>query len=98
MAQRIPFEDPTMRAYYEGFQQRLKELREARGLTQPKMAKALGCSLDNYKKYESRDKSKFPLHLLEQLSVITDRSLEFIVTGTEAPARNVSAFRRRAAS
>jgi transcriptional regulator with XRE-family HTH domain len=90
-------EDPTITAYYEAFQARLRFLRERKGLSQPAFAKALGCPPANYKKYEKRSKSKFPPHLLEQLSRLTDSSLEFIVLGT-GDTSNIRQFRRQRAT
>ncbi len=72
-------EDPAERAYHETFRARLVGLRNDLGYSQPQMAEALGLSLDNYKKYETR--SKFPPHLFNKLALVTHRPLEYIVTG-----------------
>ena len=66
-------------AYYATFRQRLKEMRTQLGYSQDEMALALGLSKANYQKYE--DRSKFPLHKLEQLSLVTHQSLDYWVTG-----------------
>lgn len=55
------------------------------------MAEALDIPLVNYKTYEKR--SKFPLHLIDKLALVTHRDVEFIVTG-RSTARMLS---RRAA-
>lgn len=81
---------PTERAYYSDFRQRLVATRRRLEWTQQEMATALGIELENYKKYERR--SKFPLHLIEQLALVTHSEIDFIVTG-----RNVSRFSRREA-
>ena len=65
--------------YYVDFRRRLKDLKDDLGYTQDQMAKALGMSKANYQKYE--DRSKFPLHKLEQLALVTHQTLDFIVTG-----------------
>lgn len=66
-------------AYYDEFRHRLKDLREELRYTQDQMADALGLSKATYQKYE--DRSKFPLHKLYQLALVTHQSLEFILTG-----------------
>lgn len=79
---------PTERDYHAAFRERLIATRNRLEWTQAKMASALGIELENYKKYERR--SKFPLHLIEQLALVTHSEIDFIVTG-----RNVRAFVRR---
>lgn len=81
----------TERAYYDDFRSRLIATRARLNWTQQQMATALGIELANYKKYERR--SKFPLHLIEQLALVTHSEIDFIVTG-----KNVKAFTRRSAS
>lgn len=66
-------------AFIAAFIKRTRQLRKARGLTQAKMAIAMGLSVDAYRKYETR--SPMPVHLLERFSIITGRGIEFIVTG-----------------
>jgi transcriptional regulator with XRE-family HTH domain len=70
---------PSEREYHEAFRRRLVQTREDLGWSQADMAKAIGVSLDRYKKYEIR--SKFPLHLLEQLSLVTHRDVAYWITG-----------------
>ena len=65
--------------YYSAFRERLKAIRLDLGFSQEQMALALGVSLAVYQKYEVR--SKFPPHLLEKLSLISQRDIGFIVTG-----------------
>ena len=65
--------------YYEQFRERLKAIRLDLGFSQEQMAIALGISLAVYQKYEVR--SKFPPHLLEKLSLISQRDIGYIVTG-----------------
>lgn len=81
---------PSERQYWHEFRQRLVGLRDQLGWSQADMAKALDIPLTNYKSYEVR--SKFPVHLLEKLALVTHRDVDFIVTG-----RNVRELRRRAA-
>lgn len=69
----------TERQYYQGFAARLKTARLAMGLSQPKMALALGLEYENYKKYEQR--GRYPLHAVERLALVTQRSVEFWITG-----------------
>lgn len=78
----------TEREYHEAFRSRLVTLRESLGWTQPQMAKALGITVTNLKKYETT--YKFPPHLYEQLALITRRDIHYIVTGV-----NVRQLRQR---
>lgn len=72
--------EPSSSAYYEAFRARLKTFREKElGWSQAKMAGALGLSKANYAKYE--DRSKFPLHKLEQLAGLMRISIDELVTG-----------------
>lgn len=73
------------RAFYEAFRIRLKAFRTDLGWSQAKMAKALGLSKANYAKYE--DRSKFPLHKLEQLASVTHTSIEYVVTGSRTKTK-----------
>ena len=74
------------RDYYESFRDRLKAIRLDLGFSQDQMAVALGISLAVYQKYEIR--SKFPPHLIEKLSLISQRDIAYIVTG-RGPALRV---------
>lgn len=71
--------DQSPGVYYETFRARLKAWRENLGYSQERMARGLGMTKANYQKYE--DRSKFPLHKLEALSIVVHLSIEFIVTG-----------------
>lgn len=71
--------------YYVAFRARLKTLRTDLGYSQEEMATALGLSKANYQKYE--DRSKFPLHKLEPLALVTQTSIEFVVTGRARKAK-----------
>lgn len=87
---------PGERQYWDEFRKRLVTLRLSlkrgdRSWSQADMAEALDIPLTNYKSYEQR--SKFPLHLVDKLALVTHRDVEFIVTG-RAPVRE---FRRRVA-
>lgn len=73
--------DETRSAYRAGLTARLRRLREAKGWTQAQMAVALGIPEERYRKYEGR--SWLPIYLLEQLSLVTGRSIHFIVTGRD---------------
>lgn len=70
---------PSEREYYDSFKKRLKSLRDSLDWSQADMASALSIPLVNYKSYERR--SKFPLHLVERLALVTHRDVDFIVTG-----------------
>lgn len=72
--------------YYDQFRERLKAIRLELGFSQEQMAIALGVSLAVYQKYEIR--SKFPPHLLEKLSLISQRDIGYVVTG-RGPALRV---------
>lgn len=79
------------RNYYAALRSRLVSTRHQLDWSQADMANALGIPLANYKKYEVR--SKFPLHLVERLALVTHRDVEYIVTG-----KNVRQLRSVAAS
>lgn len=94
MAKSAKSEDPAERVYHEAFRARLVGLRLDLGYSQSEMAEALGLSIDNYKKYETR--SKFPPHLFNKLALVTHRPLEFIVTGQGPNIRTVARRHTRA--
>lgn len=75
-------------AYYEAFRQRLKEFRAELNYSQTEMAQALGMTKANYQKYE--DRSKFPLHKMEALALVTRKPLHFIVTGRKPKTGHLS--------
>lgn len=83
----MPGPAPSTRGYYDGFKRRLIGLRKALDWTQEDMAEALGIPLVTYKSYERR--SKFPLHLLEQLARVTHRDIAYVVSG-KAKLRQVA--------
>lgn len=87
----MAYDKVTEREYHEAFRIRLVALRQALDWTQPQMAKALGISVTNLKKYETA--YKFPPHLYEQLALISRRDLHYIVTGS-----NVRHLRQRLVS
>ena len=58
---------------------RVKALRQLKGLTSGQMATLLGVPAERYRKYESR--TPMPHALIEQFSLITGVSVEFLVTG-----------------
>lgn len=57
---------------------RLKELREAKGLTQADVAKAIACSSSNYARYE-RGVREPDLETLKLLSKFFGVSVDFII-------------------
>lgn len=67
------------RAYYEEFRERLRAKRVAMNRSQDEMARALGIPKSTYEKLEQRD--RFPLYLIEKLSLFTQMPVEFWVTG-----------------
>lgn len=60
---------------------RVRRLREEKSWTAEQMAIALGIPPERYRKYEVR--SPIPHWLIPRLAIITDRSVEFILTGKE---------------
>lgn len=73
------------RTFKEAYLRRVKELREARGLTQEEAATALGVPLDRYKKYEVR--TPLPPHLIEPFALLVGRDIAHVVTGKAQSAR-----------
>lgn len=71
----------TEAEYTAALKRRLVMLRKAKGMTQLQMATALGVQKDAYKKWENLEGRQFPPHLYERLALVTDQSLDFIVTG-----------------
>lgn len=72
-------------AYIGALSQRIKAARLAVNLTQKQVATALGVSLDAYKKYENRENTVLPPHLMEPFAILVRRSVTYIVTGHETP-------------
>ena len=64
---------------------RVKALRIAMDCTQEQMATALGTSVANYRKYESR--TPIPHHLIPRLALMTGRDVEWILTGKKPRKR-----------
>jgi transcriptional regulator with XRE-family HTH domain len=65
---------------------RIKELRKARGWSQRVMAELLGVELTRYQKWEQR--GRIAAEFLPQFSRLTNRSIDFILTGAEAVHRS----------
>ena len=61
--------------------ERVRALREAKGWTAEQMAIALGIPSERYRKYETR--SPIPQYLIPRFAQVTDRSIEYILTGKE---------------
>lgn len=86
-------ETETEEAFKARFARQLKAARNDLGLSQPAMAKKLGCSESMYPKYENRD--HFPLWLLPRLIQITDKPLSYWIYGVpHSPLSNGSASPR----
>lgn len=66
---------------------RVKRLREERGWTAAQMATALGVPAERYRKYERR--SPLPAYLMERFCLAANTSLEYLITGKDAPARQI---------
>lgn len=68
-------------AYIKGFCDRVQRLRMAMGRdwTQERMAAILRVSIYSYQKYEIR--SPLPHYLLENFALITECSIEYLITG-----------------
>jgi len=62
---------------------RVQELRAAKGWKQEQMAVALGVPVERYRKYERR--SPLPSYLMERFALITDCSVEYLLTGKSTP-------------
>ncbi len=58
---------------------RMKELREARGWSQPTMAAKMGVAFERYKKWEQR--GKLPLSYAELFCDLTQADLGYFITG-----------------
>lgn len=74
-------ETAAVRAYIR----RIKQFREARGMTQAEMAAALGIPVERYKKYETR--SMLPPYLIERFAAIVGHSIDQVVAGRSARPR-----------
>lgn len=60
---------------------RLRRLRDEMGWTAEQMAIRLGIPADRYRKYEVR--SPMPPYLVPRFAALVDRSIAFILTGTD---------------
>lgn len=65
----------------------LKELRRDRGLTQGALAKKLGLSTPNYRRYENAY-GNMPLEILVRLALLFDTSTDYILGLTSNPKPN----------
>jgi transcriptional regulator with XRE-family HTH domain len=57
---------------------RLKELRHRKGVTQQEVANAIGCSSNNYARYE-REEREPDVHTLKMLSKYFNVSIDYIL-------------------
>ncbi len=75
-------ENPEAEAYKSAFIERTKELREARGWSQQRMAQMLGIPLENYKKYEQR--TILPHYLIDRFAALVGRDISYVMIGEAA--------------
>lgn len=61
------------------FSERLRESRQAKGLTQQKMADLLGVSMRTYQRYEKSGDTEPPLLNLLKLADILDVSIDYLL-------------------
>ena len=64
---------------------RIQRLRVERDWTQQQMAAAIGVPHERYKKYEVR--SPLPAYLIPRFAQVVDRSISYVVTGTESASK-----------
>lgn len=76
--------DPSVRAWYAAFRDRLKASREGAGMNQEELAELLDIPLPNYKQIEGSRLTRFPLHKLGKLAKALHVSVDYLVTGKEA--------------
>lgn len=62
---------------------RVRALRDAKDWSQEQMATALGVPVERYRKYETR--SPLPSYLMERFALITDCTVEHLLTGKSIP-------------
>ena len=62
---------------------RVRALRDAKDWSQEQMAIALGVPVERYRKYETR--SPLPSYLMERFALITDCTVEHLLTGKSIP-------------
>lgn len=77
--------DEARSSYRDEFVARVKAAREARGLTQEQVAKALGIAQGTYKQYEVR--SLLPHYFIERFCIITGSGLAWLLDAEEATVR-----------
>lgn len=73
----------SQQEFNDAFLKRIKRLREERGWSAERMAKALGVPAERYRKYESR--TPLPHYLIEPFAILVDRDILYVLTG--APSR-----------
>ena len=66
-------------------QQRLRDLREDRDLTQREMAETLSVAQTTYSDYEN-DKINIPIETLKKLAYFFDTSIDYLLKMTDNPA------------
>lgn len=71
-----------------GVSMRIKELRVERGWSQKIMAELIEVKLTRYQKWEQR--GRIPAEFLPKLSKLTNRSIDFILTGSAGHNRRKS--------
>lgn len=84
-------EDKGRSAFNTAICRRVRQERERKVWTQAQMAEALGVGVEAYRKYEVR--SPLPAALLHRFSLISGRSIQYLVTGQDA--LNAGPGRRR---
>jgi hypothetical protein len=92
----VPVETPGATDFYDNYVTRIRDLREAIGLSQEKMAKALGLPADRYRKYETIERRGLPPHLMERFCIVTDTTLDYLITGQRRTRRRTVALARLA--
>lgn len=86
-------EDESETGWGVAFRQRLKAARGTR--THSQMALLVGCTRDQWNKYENRIGKAVPIRLLEKIAAAAGKSLEWLITGKEPEAKTVPAKRPR---
>jgi transcriptional regulator with XRE-family HTH domain len=70
--------------FNDAYLDRVKNLREARGLTAAEMAKSLGVPAERYRKYETR--SPLPPYLIERFCLVGGCDVKYLITGKKRAA------------
>lgn len=73
---------------------RVRALRDAKDWSQEQMAIALGVPVERYRKYETR--SPLPSYLMERFALITDCTVEHLLTGKSTPKPAINGQKLRA--